>query len=285
MLKVAKYWERENDGIRCLLCPNYCFIVESRGLKAEGRCRKRVNLDNILYATNYGETISLCLDPMEKKPLYHFFHGEKILSLGANSCNLICTFCQNYQSSQLPTKTTFISPEQLLNYSLKNSIRHIAFTYTEPFTWYEYILDVGPLLREHNISVVLVTNGYVNLEPLIELLPFISAMNIDLKAFNDDFYVNLCGGNLNPVLETIKTSVDKVHLEVTLLLIEGVNDNERELKQLFSFIAELNNAIPLHISRYFQRYQLKHEKTSVNRIYEVVLTAKKYLKYVYPGNV
>jgi pyruvate formate lyase activating enzyme len=281
MKKVAKYWIPKEKGIKCLLCPNYCFIQRGKA----GICRKRINYDNTLYAYNFAETVSLALDPLEKKPLYHFYPGEKVLSLGANSCNLSCKFCQNYTSSQFDTTTMTITPANLIQYCKVNSIKHVAFTYTEPFTWFEYILEAAKLLKSNDISAILVTNGYVNIEPLAEILPYISAMNIDLKAFSNDFYINYCGGKLQNVLDTISKCVKETHVEVTLLLIESINDKKEELEQLFSFLSGCDPNIPLHISRYFPRYQMSTNTTSKARLLEVVKYANDYLNFVYAGNI
>ena len=285
MKKQALYWEKQATGhlpqLTCLLCPNFCIIKENE----HGKCRKRINIKGVLYAENYGLTTSLNLDPMTKKPLYHFYPTEKVLSLGANSCNLTCKFCQNYTISQYDCSVKQITPNELLVLCQKNFIKHVAFTYTEPFTWYEYVLDASKLLRKNDISVVLVTNAYVNIEPLTELIPFISAMNIDLKSFSDRFYVEICGGKLQPVLDNIKFCHNKTHLEITLLLIEGLNDDYNKLCSLFSFIADIDKNIPLHISKYFPRYLLNTKETSTKTILNAVDLAKKYLNYVYAGNV
>jgi len=225
------------------------------------------------------------LDPLEKKPLYHFYPAEKVLSLGANSCNLRCHFCQNHSTSQVDCRTERILPKDLLYLCLSKNIKHVAFTYTEPFTWYEYVLESAEVLTKNNISVILVTNGYVNLEPLKVLVPHLSAMNIDLKAFSDGFYQNICGGKLKPVLDVIEYVFDKVHLEITLLLIESQNDDVDELQQYFAFLKGLNPNLPLHISRYFPRYKLKISETSEQLLNNVVKLAQEHLNYVYIGNV
>ena len=281
MRKLALYWEKHKSEVKCVLCPNYCIIPDTK----HGKCRKRVNISGELFTENYAETISLSLDPMEKKPLYHFCPTEQILSLGANSCNLTCKFCQNHSSSQTDCATQSILPNELLDLCLQKSIRHVAFTYTEPFTWYEYILECAELLSGSDISVALVTNGYVNIEPLNAILPYISAMNIDLKAYSESFYKEVCGGQLQPVLDVIKHCHDKVHLEITLLLIETLNDDSDKLRRLFSFIKNLDSDIPLHISKYFPRYEMSIKETSERKLLGVAQMAKEYLNYVYIGNV
>ncbi|MCL2064393.1 MAG: AmmeMemoRadiSam system radical SAM enzyme [Candidatus Cloacimonetes bacterium] len=281
MLKKALYWEKTGENIRCLLCPHFCIILDNE----QGKCRKRINNKGVLYTNNYSFTTSLNLDPLEKKPLYHFFPTEEVLSLGSNSCNLSCKFCQNYTISQFDCPVIQLSPDDLVKLCLEKSIKHVAFTYTEPFTWFEYILDAIKVLRYNNISTILVTNGYVNQEPLIEIISYISAMNIDLKAYSNSFYQDICGGNLQPVLNTIEYSYNKTHVEITLLLIENLNDNPDELNKLFKFIGNLNKNIPLHISKYFPRYLLKSKETSENALLKAVKIAKNYLNFVYVGNL
>ena len=281
MNKIADFWEEFNDCVRCTLCPNYCVIP----INFSGKCRKRYNISNVLYTQNYAETISLSLDPIEKKPLYHFYPGEKILSLGSNSCNLSCQFCQNYMSSQKECDTQTISPDDLLDICLKNNINHVAFTYTEPFTWYEYIYDSARLLKNNNISVVLVTNAYVNPEPLKKIIPYITSMNIDLKSFSESFYKTVCGGKLKPILKTIEYVAALVHLEITLLLIPSLNDNPDELEQLFLFIKNINQDIPLHISKYYPRYMMRINETDETELLNIVKESKKFLNFVYPGNI
>ncbi len=282
MDKIAQFWEiNSQESVKCLLCPNNCIISKGNS----GLCKVRENIDNQLFVSNYGQTTGLSVDPIEKKPLFHFNPFSQILSLGANSCNLTCKFCQNYSSSQLPCSTYFVSPEDLLSVCKKNNILQVAFTYTEPFTWYEYIYDSSVLLYENGVKVVLVTNGYVNQSPLLKILPYISAMNIDLKAYSDKFYREICGGLINPVMETIHTAVKNTHVEITTLVIESLNDDLEEMKRLFKFIQGESEDIPLHLSRYFPKYKLDLPATKESTIFELVKLGKEYLRFVYPGNV
>ena len=278
----AMFYEKLIDQrVRCNLCPNFCVI----GNGSAGRCRGRKNIDGILYATNYGATISLALDPIEKKPLYHYYPGSMILSLGANSCNLSCFFCQNFQISQYSIPTSEISPTALLKYLIDNQLNRVAFTYTEPLTWLEYILDFGSLSRHLEIDIVLVTNGYINPEPLLTILPVISAMNIDLKAYDPEFYINSCLGQLEPVLGTIETAFESgVHIELTNLIIPGLNDTERHFSALTSFVAGVSKDIPLHFSRYHPAYRSKIFATPLSTIEQACKNASKELNYVYAGN-
>jgi len=281
-MKEALYYKKFSDGkIQCLLCPHYCFLDKGE----TGKCRSRTNHDGTLYAENYGKTIALSLDPMEKKPLYHFYPGSAILSVGPNSCNFTCDFCQNYQSSQQGTYTREITSRSLLSYCHKEDCKFVAFTYTEPFTWFEFILDSAILLQKNNIKTVLVTNGYVNPEPLYELLPYIDAMNIDLKSINDIFYQKYCGGTIKPVLDTIRNSVNKCHLEITNLLITDENDSEGEINDLVDFVASVNPDIPLHFSRYYPCYKMTNPPTPVARLERAKAIALKKLNYVYLGNI
>jgi pyruvate formate lyase activating enzyme len=238
-----------------------------------------------MLAVNYGLSIAFAIDPMEKKPLYHFYPGKKILSLGPNSCNLHCKFCQNYQISQEDSAHRYFSPENLQQYCKSTGIDAVAFTFSEPFTWFEYLMDTCKLLTESGIKTVLVTNGYINQEPLLELLPFIDAMNIDLKSFNDGFYQDICAGRLNPILETIKTAHKYCHIEVTTLLVTGMNDSDEEISALTGFLAGIDSEIPLHISRYFPRYLMNNAATPINKLKQAKQIALHSLSHVYLGNV
>lgn len=279
---TAIYWRLiDQETVQCQLCPHFCLLKD----KESGLCRKRTNHQQILYTENFGLSTGLQIDPIEKKPLYHYHPGSQIVSLGPNSCNLSCQFCQNYQSSQKECHTIFISPENLLQYCLEQDIRQVAFTYSEPITWIEYILACGELFKDHQVKIVMVSNGFINQEPLSDLLRVTSAWNIDLKAFSNPFYQTICGARLNPVLETIQSVAQVNHLEITHLLIEGLNDHEDEFYQMLDFIASVNKDIPLHISRYFPRYQLDLPPTHTMKVLDYVQKARQILNYVYPGNV
>jgi len=278
----AKYFSRIKDDILlCELCPQYCNIQ----LENTGLCRVRKNIYGVLYSTNYARTISVNVDHIEKKPLYHFFPGDNILSIGPNSCNLKCSFCQNYSVSQIKAGTTEVVPEKLLMLAKKYFCNFVAFTYTEPITWFEYVLAASKFLQENGIKTVMVTNGYINPKPLKELLPHISAWNIDLKAMSNFFYNKHCNGSLEPVLKTIKTVARSSHLEITNLLIPGENDSGNEIIELVDFIADINPNIPLHISRYFPNYKMKNPQTPLKLLYFARDIAIKKLKYVYLGNI
>lgn len=281
-MKEALYYEKlEDRKVRCNLCPNFCIIADGKF----GSCRSRKNVSGVLIAVNYGRTVSLNLDPIEKKPLYHYYPGSQILSLGANSCNLKCQFCQNYEISQEDCPTKVLLPDKLLDILLRKNLKQVAFTYTEPFTWYEYILDCGKLHVEKGIRLVLVTNGYINQEPLKELLPFVDAMNIDLKSSREDFYVKICGGKLKPVLETIRTATEHCHVELTNLIIPDLNDSEDDILELIDLVAKINPDIPLHFSRYYPQYKCEQPATPVETLLKAYNCASQKLNYVYVGNI
>lgn len=279
-MREAMFYHAEGEHLRCELCPRQCLIFEGKS----GFCRGRKAMGGKLYAINYGETVSLALDPIEKKPLYHFHPHSEILSLGPNSCNLSCSFCQNWEISQQDCPTRYIGIEELERLVLAQTYPQVAFTYSEPTMWYEYIHDFAIAYPE--IDIVLVTNGFLNPGPWDQLLPYIKAMNIDLKSMQEEFYVQQCGAHLAPVLRNIKAAYDAgVLMELTNLLIPGLNDHEKELLELAEFIASIDDSIPLHISAYRPCYRLNKPATTTGQIETACNLAAKRLKYVYAGNV
>jgi pyruvate formate lyase activating enzyme len=279
----ARYYEKLEGGfVRCRLCPVNCRIAPGK----QGICMIRGNEDGTLYAGEYGKTIALNIDPIEKKPLYHFKPGHDILSIGPNGCNFGCIFCQNWTISQEKTSTRYIAPQDLVKLAKSNGSIGVAYTYTEPLIWFEYIIDTARLLREAGLSVVLVSNGYINEEPARELFPLVDAANIDLKSIRPDFYRRICRGKLADVQRTIKLALDLgVHLELTNLLIPGMNDTNEEIEDLIDWVAHLDPKIPLHISRYFPHYKLENPPTPEERLIYTYEAARKMLKYVYIGNI
>ena len=275
----------EDKGIiKCLLCPKECLIKKGQ----VGFCRVRKNIDNQLYSLIYSKVSSCGMDPIEKKPLYHFYPGTMVLSLGTIGCNFVCVFCQNWTISQVNIKDVQVeelSPEKAIQLALKNNSPAICYTYSEPLIWYEYILDAAQLAKKNNLKNILVTNGFINREPLIKLLPYIDAMNIDLKSFRNSFYQKYCKGSLSPVLNTIKLSKEYCHIELTNLIIPGLNDSEEEVNNMTDWIASLDPKIPLHFSRYFPCYKMKIPATPISTLYKARDIAKKKLKYVYIGNI
>lgn len=282
----AGYYEKlDGNRVLCRLCPHHCNIRPDH----TGICGVRHNREGTLYAMSYGGITSVALDPIEKKPLARFNPGSMILSVGSYGCNFKCTFCQNHSISMCKPETIYISPEDLVQKALKlkpNGNIGIAYTYNEPLISYEYVYDCCVPARENGLKNVIVSNGYIEQEPLKELLPFVDAMNIDLKSFGDDFYSKICGGVPEHVRNTIETSSKSCHVEVTTLIIPGLNDSENEMDSLVSWLASVNPEIPLHLSRFFPTYKMQDRPpTPVETIRSLVRIAKQRLKYVYTGNI
>jgi pyruvate formate lyase activating enzyme len=286
-MREALYWQEgiTKNSVNCLLCPQMCVIAQDK----KGFCRVRQNLEGRLYTLNYGKCSSYGMDPIEKKPLYHFYPGSYIFSVGTFGCNMGCGFCQNWRIAHGEPDTIDISPEKLVeiasgDFQGRRSIG-IAYTYSEPFMWYEFIRDTAPLARQAGLKNVLVTNGFINPEPLSELLPFIDAMNIDVKGFSEKYYKNTCAGKLEPVLRTVEKANSHCHVEVTTLLVTGLNDSEEEISALADWLAGVNKDIPLHLSRYFPNYKMELPPTPLATMERAREIAQQKLKYVYLGNV
>jgi pyruvate formate lyase activating enzyme len=269
----------------CPICPHACVLEEGQ----TGLCRARKNRNGTVVSINYGKITSIGLDPIEKKPLARFMPGSKILSVGSFGCNLSCPFCQNFAIAcgDEEISVRVIPPEELLDmavHMIPEGNIGVAYTYNEPLVGYEYVLDCARLMRQRNLKNVVVTNGYINPKPLEDLLPFIDAMNIDLKGFTQAFY-NKLGGKLEPVKETIATAAKTCHVEVTTLIVPGENDSEEEMRALSSWLADVDSDIPLHISRFFPMHLYADRiPTSVETVYRLAEIAKEKLKYVYSGN-
>lgn len=280
----AQYWTVDsNQKVRCLLCPHQCRIHPG----GRGLCQIRENRDGILYALTYNRISAIHLDPIEKKPLYHFFPGKEILSIGSVGCNLKCQFCQNWEISQTGfiDNLTLIDSEKIISLAQSQRSIGIAYTYNEPFIWWEFVKETSEKAKKAHLKNVLVTNGYVNSKPLLDLLPLIDAMNIDLKAMDEDFYRKYCGGSLTPVLETIEMSYrNKVHIEITNLLVTGLNHTLEHLHRLVDFVASINPDIPLHFSRYFPAYRMERPSTDLEVLLTAYRIARQKLHYVYLGN-
>jgi pyruvate formate lyase activating enzyme len=281
MNHAARFWSRAGRSVRCELCPNFCVIAPGHA----GRCLGRRNVGGELVAFTYGEAVSMGSDPIEKKPLYHFHPGASILSVATYGCNLACPFCQNCEISQEVAPTRYVAPEDLVTMALESGGLGVAFTYTEPMVWFEYLMDAGRMLKEHGQQVALVTNGMVNAEPLGELLPLVDAMNVDLKSIRPSFYRAYVRGHLDAVLNTVKRARQSCHLELTTLLIPGRNDSEEEIEELVDFVAGLGRSTVLHFSRYFPRHKAKEPPTPVAGLVTAAEIARRKLDYVYLGNV
>jgi pyruvate formate lyase activating enzyme len=282
MLKEALFYKQlENNIVRCEICPHHCKILPNK----TGLCFIRKNIDGVLYLTTYGEISSIALDPIEKKPLYHFYPGSHILSIGSNGCNLKCPFCQNWQISTSETQRENITIEELIKLAKKHTSIGIAYTYNEPLIWYEFLLDALKEVHKNNLNNVLVTNGNINKEPLEELVPFIDAANVDLKGFTEDFY-KWIGGNLKSTINFIETLFkNNIHIELTNLVIPGKNDDTNIFTDMCKWIRNISENIPLHLSRYFPNYKLDISPTPEETLKRLYNIAKKYLQYVYIGNI
>ncbi|MEA2063390.1 MAG: AmmeMemoRadiSam system radical SAM enzyme [Gemmatimonadota bacterium] len=280
--REAMFYEPcEGQKLHCLLCPHSCKISEGK----VGLCGVRRHENGRLVSLTYEKVTSFSLDPIEKKPLYHFHPGMDILSVGTVGCNFKCFFCQNWEISQAGATLHTLSVDQLVSSVDRDNNVGVAFTYNEPVIWYEYIIDCARLLKEKGFKVVLVTNGYINPEPLEELLPLIDAMNVDLKAFDNSFYERHCTGTLAPVLGTIKMAYGKVHLEVTNLIIPTLNDSKEHIGKMVEWLSNVGVDIPLHFSRYFPHFRAKLPPSSVDSLVRAREMALKKLQYVYLGNI
>lgn len=282
----AMYWEKtEGEKVQCLLCPQNCVLAPGR----KGFCRARFNDGGRLYTLNYGQCSSYGMDPIEKKPLYHFYPGSYIFSAGTFGCNLRCGFCQNWTIAHADPETITLTPARLIEIAAADHPGHrsvgIAYTYSEPFMWYEFIYDTAKLAREAGMKNVLVTNGFINPEPLAEILPLIDAMNIDVKGFRESYYNETCVGKLHPVLRTVEEASRHCHVEITTLLVTGLNDSEEEISDLVNWLSGIDREIPLHFSRYFPNYKLELPPTPVATMERAREVALDKLSYVYLGNV
>lgn len=278
----ARFYEFEGQAVHCKLCHHGCVIKDGK----IGLCGVRHNIGGILYAESYGRLSGLALDPIEKKPLRRFHPGRDILSVGSYGCNMSCAFCQNCSISQEVPPTKFMSPEELLDIakSERNNLG-IAFTYNEPLMGMEYLLDTAPLFQDAGFKVVLVTNGMVTREPLEALLPYVDAMNIDVKGFTPEYYRTL-GGDLETVKQTVKRCVTDCHIEVTTLIVPDKNDGDSEMTALSEWLASISPDIPLHITRFFPRYKLTDTlPTPIETLSGLAKIAKQSLRYVYMGNI
>lgn len=270
----------------CHVCMHRCRLDEGQ----TGMCRARKNAGGKIICGNYGQITSLALDPVEKKPLRMFRSGSLILSVGSYGCNLRCPFCQNHEISMAGKETSgtvYISPQALADKAAECQSAGnigIAYTYNEPLVGYEYVRDTARLIKAAGMETVLVTNGSAEIHVLEELLPFMDAMNIDLKGFTEDYY-RMLGGDLETVKVFIERAVEACHVELTTLIVPGENDSTDEMKAEAKWIASLNPEIPLHVTRFFPRYHMRdREAADISKVHQLADTARKYLKHVFTGN-
>lgn len=290
MKEASLYEKLEKEMVRCYLCAHHCVIAEGR----LGVCQVRKNVDGTLYTLVYGRTISQNVDPVEKKPLYHFYPGSKSFSIATPGCNFRCPWCQNWEISQMPRERHLIagreaSPEEIVEAALRTGSRSIAYTYTEPTVFFEYTYDTARLAQEAGIANVYVTNGYMTLEMLDQIHPYLDAANVDLKAFRKETYRRYIGAAFQPVLDSlIAMKRLGIWVEVTTLVIPHINDDPAELKDAAQFIAtELGKDTPWHISRFYPGYKMiDHPPTPLTSLQQAQeIGFEDGLHYVYLGNV
>lgn len=291
MTEASFYITLENGDVKCELCPHHCLIKPGH----LGICKVRKNTDGTLYSMNYGVVSAATLDPIEKKPLYDFYPGSHIFSIGSVGCNLKCMFCQNWQiatacDEAVKNAEKNIAPEAILEAAVKlipNGNIGVAYTYNEPTVWFEYMRDIAILVKKNNLKNVMVSNGYIEVKPLEILLGLIDAFNIDLKGYSNDFYRRLTKSEMDSVLRTLKIiAKNGNHLEIAYLVIPGENDDPKKFREIVEWMKEnLGDRITLHIDRYFPNYKLKTPATSLESLYELGNIAKSILPKVRLGNI
>jgi len=286
-MKECELYKKGKERVRCLACSHKCFIDKEK----TGICGVRKNIGGKLYLLVYGKVAAMHVDPIEKKPLYQFLPGSKAFSIGTVGCNFRCDFCQNFDISQASKQGTIIgeevTPDKIVEEAIKTRCKSIAYTYNEPAIFIEFVKDVAKLAKEKGLKNVLVTNGYLSKESFDYIKEYIDAANIDLKSFKEEFYEKYCGAKLKPVLDTIKRFYDAgIHIELTTLIVPGLNDSEKELTKIAKFIASVDKKIPWHISRFFPMYKmLDKQVTPIDTLQRAFKIGEKHLKNVYIGNV
>lgn len=289
MKEAMLYEKSDNNMVHCYLCSHHCRIAPGK----RGLCGVRENFKGTLKSLVYAEPIAIAVDPIEKKPLYHFLPASKSYSLATKGCNFRCGFCQNWQISQnpdsiAPFSSKKIFPQDIIEEAKKNNCASISYTYTEPTIFFEYAYDIACLAKKEGLKNIFVTNGYMTKETLEIIEPYLDAANVDLKSFNEEFYLKNCGGHLKPVLDSIKLMHKlNIWIEITTLVIPGQNDSEGELKNIAEFITGISKEIPWHISRFHPDYKFSNYNHTP---YEILKKAKSIaesagLKYIYLGNV
>jgi pyruvate formate lyase activating enzyme len=291
MLKEAMLYKKmDGDKVYCFLCSHHCRISNGKF----GICNVRENRGGILYTHAYGELIARNIDPVEKKPLYHFFPGSRSFSIAAIGCNFQCGFCQNWQISQVKEAKTFglvpegVKPEDVVKQAKKSGSKSISYTYTEPTIFFEYAYEISQLSKKESLFNVFVTNGYMTEEMIRTIHPYLDGANVDLKSFSEDYYKKICKGRLAPVLKNIELMKRlNIWIEVTTLIVPGQNDSEEELRKIASFLAGIDKSIPWHISRFYPEYEMRDLESTpleiLNRAYDIGKNAG--LHYVYLGNI
>jgi pyruvate formate lyase activating enzyme len=291
MKEALLYEKLDNKSVQCRLCAHYCKITEQKF----GLCGVRQNIGGVLYTHVYGKPIALNIDPIEKKPLYHFFPGSTSFSVATIGCNFHCGFCQNWDISQSRVRDAAedlgkekVSPEEIVKGALKYKCKSISYTYTEPTIFFEYAFETAKLAKEKGLYNNFVTNGYMSKGVLLMIKPYLDAANVDLKFFKDSSYKKVCSGSLQPVLDSIRLMYELgIWIEVTTLVVPAENDSEEELGGIAKFVASINKNIPWHISRFHPDYKFTdHLATPIETLKKAEEIGKSCgLNYVYVGNV
>ena len=289
-MKQALFFEKLGDGrVKCYLCRHHCVIDDGK----KGICRVRENRSGTLYSLVYKKLISENIDPIEKKPFFHFFPGSTAFSVATAGCNFRCLNCQNYEISQLPKDHDQIvgrdvEPEKIVGDALGSHCKSIAYTYTEPTIFFEYAYEIAKIASQKAIKNVFVTNGYITREALATIKPYLQAANIDLKSFSSETYKKLCGARLEHVLDCIRSYKEMgIWIEITTLIIPEINDSEHELRQIAGFIKSVGPEIPWHVSRFYPKYRLiEKPPTPIDTLRMARdIGLEVGLRYVYEGNV
>jgi len=295
MKKAVLFIKTKEMSVKCTACSWYCHILQNQS----GICGVRQNKNGNLYLLVYGKAVAANIDPIEKKPLFHFLPGSKIFSIGTIGCNFACDFCQNWNISQISKNLNKekknisqygknLSPKEIVNYCIENNIPSIAFTYNEPAIIFEYALDTFKIAKRKGLKTVYVSNGYESKEQVKMLKGWLDAINIDLKSFSNNFYRKICKASLTPVLENIKRFYElNVWTEITTLIIPNENDSEKELSEISNFIAGISKNIPWHVSKFHPDFKMQNKTETPDKILKMAFDVGKKtgLKYVYIGNI
>lgn len=277
------YTRTKDSKLSCVLCPHHCLIEDGE----RGICMVRENRGGSLYLPFYGVLSAVSTDPIEKKPLYHFYPGSSIFSVGFYGCSFRCPFCQNFRIAQYAPSGAHrsIQPEELVEQALVQGASAIAYTYSEPLVHFEWMLETAKQAHRKGLKNVLVSNGFINPQPADELLEVLDAANIDFKSIRPEFYEDVIGGKVEPVMAFITQAAQRIHLELTTLVIPGYTDSREEISAIAEFIAAQHKDIPLHLSCYYPAYKFDAPPTEPDTVFELAEIARRHLNFVYPGNV
>lgn len=287
-MKVAKLFEKVGNEVQCNACSKKCLIQKNQ----TGICGVRTNVDDKLYLLVYGKIVTKKIDPVETKPLKNFLPGTLTFSIGTIGCNFECSFCKNYDISQF--KDFYgdkiigenLSPRQIVTQAARAKCKSISYAFNEPTVYIEFVKDICRFARRRQLKNIIVTNGFMTSKAFNFIKNYIDAMIVDLKSFSDEFYKKICKASIKPVLDTIKRAhKNKIHLEITTIIIPGENDSMEELSKIPKFIASIDPEIPWHVTRYFPHYKLQKSITPIETLKQAVEIGKKYLKNVYMSNI